>query len=359
MDMAKLRLGWIGCGGIAKSHANQMAPLADRIEVTRTVDLLEDRARAMAQVFPGAQPATDYREVMGDVDAVLISLPHDLHADVTIDFLNAGKHVLCEKPMANNEADCRRMIDAAASTEQTLMIAYCMRYHPLVRKLKELLDAKAYGDVFQLSIWTEQHTHYPEGHWGLEAYRLGGGQFFSHGCHYVDLLLWYLGAPRRGLHMGTNFGTPWMQMEGTSNVTLEFENGAMGYHFGTWGAKGSRLRYSYHAHCTQGMLELDVRAGKLMLHQDKQVTVLAEAPPQKPMTLQMTHFIDSIDRGEEPETDAISSLEGLRVIWKLYEAERRHTMADLTGEGLGTWSPQRSVLQPATSGFVSPPPAAS
>ncbi len=345
--MKRVRLGWIGCGGIAKSHANQMAPLADRIEVTRTVDILEDRAEAMAEAFPGAKPATDYREVMDDVDAVLISLPHDLHKQATIDFLEAGKHVLCEKPMANTEAECREMIDAAARTDQILMIAYCMRYNSLVRKLKQLLDDKTYGEVFQLAIWTEQYTHYPEGHWGLEANRLGGGQFFSHGCHYVDMLLWYLGAPVWGVHMGTNYGTPWMEMEGTSNVTLKFENGAMGYHFGTWGAKGTRLRYSFHAHCTDGMLELDIRKGQLILHQNKEETILAESDERKPMTAQMTHFLDCIEAGKQPETDAVSSLEGLRVIWKLYEAERGHTMADLKGEGFGTWSQDKTELPAA------------
>lgn len=352
MDMSKLRLGWIGCGGIAKSHANQMAPLADRIEVTSVVDILEDRAQAMAEVFPNAKASTDYRQVMDDVDAVLISLPHDLHAEASIAFMEAGKHVLCEKPMANTEQDCRAMIETQQRTGQTLMVAYCMRYHSLVRKLKEVLDAKTYGDCFQLAIWTEQHTHYPEGHWGLEAKRLGGGQFFSHGCHYVDLLLWYLGAPVRGLHMGTNFGTPWMEMEGTSNVTLEFENGAMGYHFGTWGAKGTRLKYAFHAHCTEGMVEFDLRAGKLMFHKGDEITTIAEANEGKPMTTQMTHFLDSIESGSKPETDVVSSLEGLRVIWKLYEAERQNRMADLRGEGLGCYNPSMPIVPPACPDIV-------
>ena len=79
---------------------------------------------------------------------------------------------------------------------------------------------------------------------------LGGGQLFSHGCHYIDILLAWMGQPVSGTHLGTNFGTPWMEGEGTSNVSLKFANGALGYHFGTWGAKGTRLRYSFHAHCT-------------------------------------------------------------------------------------------------------------
>jgi len=122
-----------------------------------------------------------------------------------------------------------------------------MRCHPVAVRLKELVDARAYGDLFQLAVWTEQHTHYPPGHWALEAAKLGGGQLFSHGCYYINLLLWFLGDPVEGTHVGTNYGTPWMEREGTSNVAIRFASGALGYHFGTWGARGTRLGYSFHA----------------------------------------------------------------------------------------------------------------
>ena len=128
---------------------------------------------------------------------------------------------------------------AAQRQGVTLMIAYCMRFHPLITQLKEALDARLAGDLFQLSIWTEQHTERLPNSWMCRAETLGGGQLFSHGCHYIDLLLWFLGQPLRGMHMGTNHGTPWMEREGTSNVCLEFPQGRLGYHFGTWGARGS------------------------------------------------------------------------------------------------------------------------
>ena len=79
-------------------------------------------------------------------------------------------------------------------------------------------------------------------------------------------MLWMLGKPVRGSHYGTNRGTPWMEKEGTSNVTIEFENGILGYHFGTWGARGTRLKYSFHAHCEEGMIEAAISEGKLIAH---------------------------------------------------------------------------------------------
>jgi predicted dehydrogenase len=231
------------------------------------------------------------------------------------------------------------------------MVAYCMRFHPLVVRMKELIDAKTYGDVFQLSIWTEQLTRYPPEHWASSAATLGGGQLFSHGCHYVDLLLWFLGKPLWGTHFGTNTGTPWMEKEGTSNVVIEFEDGVMGYHMGTWGARGTRLRYSFHAHCTEGMIEAAISEGKLILHarsarhvpgqpksaQNEQV--LLEIPNAKHTEVEMAHFVDCIRTGSKPLTDAVGSLEGLQVIWKLYEAEQNRQLADLRGMGLGSLQP--------------------
>ena len=263
--------------------------------------------------------------------------------------LQAGKHVLVEKPMANTEAQCIEMIEAAQKRNLVLMVAYCMRFHPLVVGMKELIDSKAYGDLFQLSIWTEQLTRYAPGHWALSAEQLGGGQFFSHGCHYVDLMLWMAGRPVRGNHYGTNRGTPWMEKEGTSNVTIEFEDGILGYHFGTWGARGTRLKYSFHAHCEDGMIEAALSEGKLIAHTRatehvvgkptvKQVEeVLLEVENSKPTEIEMAHFLDCIETGAKPLTDPVGSLEGLQVIWKLYEAEERNEIAALQGLGLGTY----------------------
>ncbi|MGI6610429.1 MAG: Gfo/Idh/MocA family protein [Limnochordia bacterium] len=332
--MSQVRLGIVGCGGMSKAHARGFADLADRVSVVATVDVIEERARQAAELFPGAKAATDYRSVLDDVDAVLLVLPHHLHHPIAKACLEAGKHVLLEKPMANSEEECLDLIETSKKADRVLMIAYCMRFHPLVVRLKQLVDERAYGDMFQLSIWTEQLTKYPPDHWASSAATLGGGQLFSHGCHYIDLLLWFLGKPLRGTHLGTNFGTPWMEREGTSNVSMEFEGGRLGYHFGTWGARGSRLRYSFHAHCTDGMLEAATTQGKLYLHQRGQEKVLMEAEAGKHTQNEMTHFLECIETGRRPLTDGLGSLQGLRVIWRLYEAEEQHTVADLHGLGL-------------------------
>ncbi len=349
--MAKTRVGIIGCGGMARSHATRMSEVLDRVEIAACVDIELEKAQAVAAQFEG-KPAvsTDYEEILDRVDAALVVLPHHLHRPVAVRCLDAGKHVLVEKPMANSEQECLDMIEAAKRNDRVLMVAYCMRYHPLVLGFKEALDSGDFGEVFQLSIWTEQHTQRDPDSWMCRADTLGGGQFFSHGCHYVDLMLWMLGQPVRGIHLGSNLCTPWMEKEGTSNVCIEFENGKLGYHFGTWGARGTRLGYSFHAHCENGMVEMNLAKGQVLYLGDVEKHVPGEHDPgQKEVVLmeqkhvkhtevEMAHFIDCIETGAKPLTDPVSSLEGLKVIWKLYEAEEQGTMADLKGLGLGTMS---------------------
>lgn len=337
--MDRIRLGLIGCGGMAKTHAKRFDAHLDRLQLAAAVDVVPERAQAVAELLPGARVATDYREILDDVDAVLIALPHHLHHPVAKACLQAGKHVLLEKPMANSEAECLDLIATSEAAGRVLMIAYCMRYHPLVMAMKEALDARTYGDVFQVSIWTEQLTRYHDGHWALDAKKLGGGQLFSHGCHYIDLLLWYLGRPIQGTHLGTNYGTPWMDKEGTSNVCIEFAGGRLGYHFGTWGARGTRHGYSFHAHCTEGMLEAYFPGRQLIAHVGDKQEVLLETTEGKHTQNEMAHFLDCIATGQRPLTDGPGSLQGLRVIWRLYEAEEARTVADLRGLGLDEYRP--------------------
>ncbi|MEE2657989.1 MAG: Gfo/Idh/MocA family oxidoreductase [Candidatus Latescibacterota bacterium] len=332
--MSRVRLALIGCGGMSKTHLRRFDVLSDRLKLVAAVDVDPGRAQAVTELMPSVRTTTDYRDVLDDVDAVLLVLPHHLHHPVGLACLQAGKHVLLEKPMAISESECLSLMAAADAADRVLMIAYCMRYHPLVLHMKELLDEAAYGELFQVSVWTEQLTRYREGHWALSQATLGGGQLFSHGCHYIDILLWYLGRPVSGVHMGTNLGTPWMEREGTSNVSIEFEGGRLGYHFGTWGARGTRLRYSFHAHCSEGMLEADISRGRLISHVSGEESVVLECESSKHTENEMAHFIDCARGDATPLTDGPGSVQGLRVIWRLYEAEKQGRLADLRGLGL-------------------------
>lgn len=349
-----IRVGMIGCGSISASHIRTFASLQGRMRFTAFADIDLAKAEKAAAEANGAIATTDYRDIFAVVDAVVIALPHDLHHAIGLDVLNAGKHLLMEKPLALTEAHCRDLIAADRSPDPVLMLGYVMRHDPLWLHFGNLLRDRAHGEPFHVSIWTEQYTDTSRGAWMGEAKRLGGGQLFSHGCHYIDLLLHWLGEPVCGTHIGTNLGTPWMEREGTSDVSLKFKSGATAYHFGTWGARGSRLRYAVHAHCTEGMLELDRAQGTITLHRDtsggdlpalqalaatgeeldepsRVVVYRCPEKGDKAVVQQMTAFLGCIERREKPEISAAASLRSLQVIWRLYEAEDKGLVADLRG----------------------------
>jgi len=171
---------------------------------------------------------------------------------------------------------------------------------------------------------------------------------FNHGCHYIDLLLWFMGNPVCGTHIGTRKGTPWMLREGTSQVSIKFESGAIGYHGATWGARGTRLRYDVQIHTDKGMLEYAhgegiIRwydglsahvAGEVGEIQRRKVLWQREAVKNSKETqYEIGHFVDCVRTGKKPITDGETAMESLRVIWALYNAEKNGFVADLRGMG--------------------------
>lgn len=352
--METIRLGLIGCGGMMSTHVIGVK-YVEHVEIVAVCDIIEEKAQKVADALGGtAKVFTKYVDMVDMVDAVMIALPHDLHFECGMFFAMNNKHVLMEKPLCNTERECEILIETCEARHLKLMCAYPVRFWPGIRKLKELIDSGEYGEIIQMSVWTEQLTganlRYddPTGHqvWSLTG-RLGGGQLFSHGCHYVDLMLWFLGNPITGVHMGTRNGTPWMLREGTSALVMKFENGAVGYHGATWGARGTRLGYDFQIQTEKGMLEYDHSLGEVReyngngIHkpghgESKSYNILwtREGKASKETQYEISHFVDCVLHDKTPLTNGRAALQGLRVIWKLYNAEENNMIADLRGLGL-------------------------
>ncbi len=344
--MQKIKLAIVGCGFISNYHKDAFRELSEQIEVVGCCDIDLDKAEKVAKHLDVETAVRDYRDLMDNADAFLLALPHHLHHPVGMECLKNSKHVLMEKPMALNENECLDLIHAADKHRVKFMVGYVMRYHPMILRLKKIMDQKTYGECFQMSIWTEQYSNV---YGYYEKAKNGGGQFFNHGCHYVDLMMWYLGNPIKGAHMGTNLCTPWMEGEGTSNCIFEFEGGKLGYHFGTWGAKGMRHSYSIHAFFEDGMIECCLNDGKMYFHQRREIIPYFETSDQQTLIFQcapdihqpkfeLAHFADCVLNDKEPITDGPVSMQSLRVIWRMYEAEEKDIIADLRGIELeGEW----------------------
>ena len=344
--MEQLKIGLVGCGKMMDAHVADTNKLTTS-KIVAVCDIIRENAEAVAKVLDNPKVYTDYKDMVDDVDAVLVALPHDLHYECGLFFARHKKHVLMEKPLCNTEEECRRLIDVCKEEGVTLMCGYPVPHYPAVRKLKELVDSGKFGKVIQMSVWTEQWTNSKnEFGWGKSA-RLGGGQFFSHGCHYVDLLMRFLGKPIKGYHIGNNIGMYNMLKEGTSAVVLQFEGGTIGYHGASWAARGSRLGWSIQILMENGSMleyhkseEPEIRLydadPAVNGHEINNYTVIWKQKASNPtrwykyLNLQMDHFAECVIEKKTPITDGESAMKSLQVIWALYDAEKRNYIPDLS-----------------------------
>ncbi len=208
--MAKLiKVGIIGCGGIANGkHMPSLKKVKD-CEMVAFCDIIPERAEKAAQQFgtPDAKVYTDYRELLQDpqIEVVHICTPNRAHSFITVDALEAGKHVMCEKPMAINAAEAKKMLDAAKRTGKKLSIGYQSRFRDDSQYMKTEADAGTFGDIYYAKATALRRRAVPT--WGvfLNEYEQGGGPLIDIGTHALDLTLWMMNNYRPKYCVGTTY----------------------------------------------------------------------------------------------------------------------------------------------------------
>ena len=206
--MDKVRIGIIGCGGIAnQKHMPALKKLPD-VEMIAFCDIVEERAQAAAAKFgvEGAKVFTDYKELLKlDLDVVHVLTPNKQHSFITVDALESGKHVMCEKPMAINSVEAKKMLDAAKRTGKKLTIGYQNRFRPECRYLKQCCEAGDLGEIYYARAQAIRRRAVPT--WGvfLDAENQGGGPLIDIGTHALDLTLWEMDNYEPAMVVGSTF----------------------------------------------------------------------------------------------------------------------------------------------------------
>mgnify|MGYP001851310810 FL=1 len=192
--MDKVRIGIIGCGGIANNkHMPALHRLPD-VELVAFCDIIVERAEKAAKEYgvEGAKVYEDYKELLKDetIDVVHVLTPNREHSFITVDALEAGKHVMCEKPMAINTEEAQKMLDAAKRTGKKLTIGYQNRYRPDSWYLKRACDNGDLGEIYYAKAHAIRRRAVPT--WGvfLNEEEQGGGPLIDIGTHALDLTLW-------------------------------------------------------------------------------------------------------------------------------------------------------------------------
>ena len=245
--MEKIRVGVIGCGGIANGKHLPALKNVKEVEMVAFCDIIEERAVEAAKKYgtPDAKVYTDYKELLKDESIVTVHVctPNRSHSFISIDAMEAGKHVMCEKPMAINSEEAKKMLDAAKETGKKLTIGYQSRQRADSRYLKNECLAGTFGDIYYAKATALRRRAVPT--WGvfLNEYEQGGGPLIDIGTHALDLTLWMmdnyqpkycLGQTFHKLNKDTNQGNDWgnwdpekFTVEDSAFGMVVMENGAV------------------------------------------------------------------------------------------------------------------------------------
>ena len=237
--MKKLRIGIIGCGGIANGKHMPSLKKLPNVEMVAFCDIIEQRAIDAKAKYgtPDAAVYTDYKELLADttIDVVHVCTPNRSHSFITVDALESGKHVMCEKPMAINSAEAKKMLDAAKRTGKKLTIGYQTRQSLGAQYLKTEALNGTFGDIYYAKATALRRRAVPT--WGvfLNEYEQGGGPLIDIGTHSLDLTLWIMdnykpkycvGTSYHKLNKDTNQGNAWGNWD-PDKFTVE--DGAVGF----------------------------------------------------------------------------------------------------------------------------------
>src|SRR5690606_4967647 len=205
----KLKVAIVGCGGIANGKHLPSLSKVEQVELVAFCDIEVDRAEKAAAQYgvADAKVYENYKELLEDasIDVVHVLTPNSSHAEISIAALEAGKHVMCEKPMAKTSEEARQMVEAAKRTGKKLTIGYNNRFRPDSLHLHNLCERGDLGEVYFAKAHAIRRRAVPT--WGvfLDEEKQGGGPLIDIGTHALDLTLWMMNNYKPKAVLGTAF----------------------------------------------------------------------------------------------------------------------------------------------------------
>lgn len=347
------KLAIIGCGGIANGKHMPSLKKLNNVEMVAFCDIVEHRAIEAAGNYgvEGAKVYTDYTELLKDesIDIVHVCTPNDSHADIAIAALEAGKHVMSEKPMAKTAADAGRMLEAAKRTGKKLTVGYNNRFRTDSQILKQICEAGELGDVYYAKAHAVRRRAVPT--WGvfLDEEKQGGGPLIDIGTHALDLTLWMMDNYKPKVVLGQSFHKlsgrenaanawgPWdpaqFTVEDSAFGMIVMENGATIVLESSWalntlevdeakctlsGTEGGAdmkggLRINGEQHSRLFTKEIDLNAGGVAFYEGKS---------EKDSDLEMRLWIKAIDEDTDPVVTPEQALVVSQILEAIYESAK-------------------------------------
>jgi len=237
----RVKVGIIGSQFEGDIHAASIGMVPDAAEVVAVASPTPGNAQKLADRYGIKRIFTDYKKMLAekDIEMVTITAPNNLHAQMTVDIAEAGKHVVCEKPLCMTLEEADMMIETCRKKGVLLMYAEELFFTPKYVKAKEMADQGAFGKVY-LVKQAEKHFG-PHAPWFWDVDKSGGGVFMDMGCHGIAFCYWFLGRPKIKnvfCQMGIYAHADKTKGEDNSICIIEFENDAVGLIEDSWARRG-------------------------------------------------------------------------------------------------------------------------
>jgi predicted dehydrogenase len=325
-----LKLAFAGTGSISKTHARAAQSLPD-VELEAVVNHKSESMGQFAATYHIARQYTELYALLkaGGVDAIVVSTPNYLHASQTIAALNAGIHVMVEKPMAMNAAEAEAMLEASQQSGALLMVAHCWRFDAEVLWLKQhvgqlgkIIRTKGYG----------VHSHWGPDGWFAQAQYAGGGSIADMGIHAIDTARFLLGDPKP-VSVYARIGTYYTQgdVDDTGIMMVNWDNGAVSYiESGWWQPHSDGVEAATQLYGLSGFGEL-FPAKIAVPNADKTKIETIDGGfasprdphcPQSMYDAQLAYFVDCIRNNRIPVPGALEGLANMQVIDAAYASAR-------------------------------------
>ena len=349
-----VKIGIIGCGGIANGKHMPSLKKIKNVQMVAFCDIIEERAVKAAEEYgvEGAKVYTDYKELLKDrdIEVVHVCTPNRSHAFISIDAMEAGKHVMCEKPMAKTYKEAKEMLDTSERTGMKLTIGYQSRWRADSLYLKKMCEDGELGEIYYGKAIALRRRAVPT--WGvfLNEYEQGGGPLIDIGTHALDLTLWMMDNYKPKMVVGTTFeklknqkdcGNAWgdwdpekFTVEDAAFGFIVMENGATIMLESSWalnirnpkeaitmicGTEGGAdmfdgLNINFVKNGRQCVFKPDLDAGGVAFYDGD--------GDEDPSVLEARAWLDAVINDREPRTKASQALVVTQILEAIYESAK-------------------------------------
>ncbi|MBB6730004.1 Gfo/Idh/MocA family protein [Cohnella zeiphila] len=344
----KLRVGVIGTGSISQAHLDAYKNHPD-VTLVAVCDQVEARAAEVAKRYGAERSYSDYHALLADkeIDAVSICTWNYTHAEISIAAIQAGKHVLVEKPLSLTVEEALRIQDAVRASDRILQVGFVRRYDPNAQMLRRFADQGEFGDLYYAKASILRRLGNPGG-WFADVTRSGGGPLIDIGVHVIDLVWYLMGKPKPisvsgntykklgnrsnvrelSFYKAADYDASRNTVEDLANAMIRFENGA---------SLLVDVSYSLHAlkdeslvrlYGTRGGFEVDPEVSIATELHDTMINIVPQTDTRsfdfkRAFQAEIDHFVASVREGQEPISPVEDGVEVMKMLRAVYESAEK------------------------------------